>query len=101
MDAELRSPHMCIAVYYANCMAQLVTRIDDALLIEVDQFIADGGASSRSELVRMGLERIVDEHRRRRAGEQLANAYLRQPETSADLRGLDGATRAMIEEEPW
>ena len=71
-------------------MAQLATRVDDALLVEVDQFIVNAGASRLSDLVRMGLERIVDERRPRRAGEELANAYLRQPETSTDLRGLDG-----------
>jgi antitoxin component of RelBE/YafQ-DinJ toxin-antitoxin module len=50
-------------------MAQLATRVDDALLVEVDQFIVNAGASRLSDLVRMGLERIVDERRRRRAGE--------------------------------
>ena len=82
-------------------MAQLVTRVDAALILEVDELVAQGAASSRSELVRMGLERIIDEHRRQKVGEQIAEGYRRIPETAADLNGLDAATRALIEEEPW
>jgi metal-responsive CopG/Arc/MetJ family transcriptional regulator len=82
-------------------MAQLVTRVDEALLHEVDEFIAQGGAANRSELVRMGLERLLEEHRRRKIGQQIAAGYQLFPETSTDLMGLDAATRALILEEPW
>ncbi|MEI7860296.1 MAG: ribbon-helix-helix domain-containing protein [Acidimicrobiales bacterium] len=82
-------------------MAQLVTRVDEALILEVDELVARGAASSRSDLVRMGLERIIDEYRRQKAGEQIAEAYRQSPETVAELSGLGTATRALIEEEPW
>ena len=82
-------------------MAQLVTRVDDDLLRDVDELVAQGAASSRSALVRMGLERMIDEHRRRAVGERIAEAYRRIPETTDELAGLDAATRALVEEEPW
>ncbi len=82
-------------------MAQLVTRVDEALILEVDELVARGAASSRSDLVRMGLERIIDEYRRQKAGEQIVEAYRQIPETGTDLNGLDAATRTLIEEEPW
>ncbi len=82
-------------------MAQLVARLQDRLLAQVDALVKDGVVASRSEAVRLGLEQLVDEHRRRRAGEVIVAAYRRQPQTEDELAGLDAATRAMIHEEPW
>jgi Arc/MetJ-type ribon-helix-helix transcriptional regulator len=80
---------------------QLVTRLDDRLLAEVDALIADGVVSTRSEAVRLGLERLVHQHRRDRVGAQIVDAYRLQPQTNEELAGLDEATRALVAEEPW
>lgn len=82
-------------------MPQLVTRLDDRLVAAVDDLVADGLVANRSEAVRLGLERLVDEHRRGRIGAQIAEAYRRRPQTDEELGGLDRATRALVEEEPW
>ena len=82
-------------------MAQVVTRLDDKLTAELDGLVADGVVASRSEAVRLGLERLVDEHRRRLIGAGIVAAYRRQPQTEEELAGLDSSTRALIEEEPW
>jgi metal-responsive CopG/Arc/MetJ family transcriptional regulator len=82
-------------------MAQLVARLDDRLMAEVDALVTDGVVANRSEAVRLALERLVDEHRRRRVGEEIVAAYRRQPQTDEELAGLDDATRALIHEEPW
>ena len=55
-------------------MTQLVTRIDDRLLEDVDELVREGVATSRSELVRMGLEQLIDRHRRRQIGLAISNA---------------------------
>jgi metal-responsive CopG/Arc/MetJ family transcriptional regulator len=82
-------------------MAQVVTRLDDKLTTELDNLIADGIVGNRSEGVRLGLERLVEEHRRRRIGAEIVEAYRRQPQTDEELAGLKHATRALVEEEPW
>ena len=82
-------------------MTQLVTRIDDRLLEDVDELVREGVATSRSEVVRMGLEQLIDRHRRRQTGVAISNAYRRQPQTVEEMAGLYEATRALIEEEPW
>jgi Arc/MetJ-type ribon-helix-helix transcriptional regulator len=82
-------------------MAQVVTRLDDKLVDALDDLVADGVVRSRSEAVRLGLERLVDEHHRKLVGAQIADAYRRQPQTADELAGLDQATRALVEEEPW
>jgi Arc/MetJ-type ribon-helix-helix transcriptional regulator len=82
-------------------MAQLVTRVDEGLLTRVDGLVDAGIVASRSEAVRLGLERLVEQHRRERIGSEIADAYRREPQTDEELAGLDDATRALIREEPW
>jgi metal-responsive CopG/Arc/MetJ family transcriptional regulator len=80
---------------------QLVTRLDDELAAKLDRFVAEGAVRNRSEAVRLGLERIIDEHRRTQTGAAIVDAYRRQPQTDDELAGLDQATHALVEEEPW
>jgi Arc/MetJ-type ribon-helix-helix transcriptional regulator len=82
-------------------MPQLVARLDDRLLAEVDSLVAEGIVGSRSQAVRLGLERLVDQYRRQRVGTAIVEAYRRRPQTDDELAGLDEATRALISEEPW
>jgi Arc/MetJ-type ribon-helix-helix transcriptional regulator len=82
-------------------MAQLVARLDERLMASVDVLVAEGVVASRSEAVRLGLERLVDEHRRRRVGAEIVASYRHRPQTDEELAGLDEATRALVAEEPW
>jgi Arc/MetJ-type ribon-helix-helix transcriptional regulator len=82
-------------------MAQLVTRVDDRLISRVDELVASGIVASRSEAVRLGLERLVERFRRDRIGAEIADAYRRRPQTDAEVGWADEATRRMIAEEPW
>lgn len=82
-------------------MVQVVTRLDDGLAAELDGLVADGVVGNRSEAIRLGLQRLLDEHRRQRVGAEIVEAYIRQPQTEEELAGLDQSTRALIAEEPW
>ncbi|MGA2452268.1 MAG: ribbon-helix-helix domain-containing protein [Solirubrobacteraceae bacterium] len=82
-------------------MAQLVARLDDKLVAAVDELVDSGVVGNRSEAMRMALERLVEEHRRRRIGEEIVEGYARHPETDEELAQAKQATRALIEEEPW
>jgi Arc/MetJ-type ribon-helix-helix transcriptional regulator len=82
-------------------MAQLVTRLEDGLLAKVDGLIADGVVANRSEAVRLGLERLVDQLQRQRVGAAIVAAYRRRPQTDDEIAGLDEATHALVSEEPW
>jgi Arc/MetJ-type ribon-helix-helix transcriptional regulator len=82
-------------------VSQLVTRIDDDLARDVDALVAEGIVASRSDAVRQALRALIDRHRRRRIAETTIAAYTAQPQTEEELRGVDEATRRMIEEEPW
>ena len=82
-------------------MSQLVTRIDDDLARELDALVAEGVVESRSDAVRTALHELIDRHRRRRNADADIAAYTAEPQTEAELAGVDEATRRMIEEEPW
>lgn len=82
-------------------MAQLVTRVDDSLLAEVDALVDDGVAATRSDAVRLGLEALIERHRRQQTGKAIVEGYRRQPQQVGELAGLTESTRALIEEEPW
>jgi Arc/MetJ-type ribon-helix-helix transcriptional regulator len=86
---------------YARVMAQLVTRLDAALVSELDQLVAEGVFTSRSEAVRLGLARLVDDERRRRVGQAIVDGYRRVPQTPAERADIDDQTRRLVDEEPW
>lgn len=70
-------------------------------MAEIDRLVSDGVVASRSDAVRLGLTRLVDEQQRRRVGSAIVDAYRRQPQTEDELTGLDQATRSLVDEEPW
>lgn len=49
----------------------------------------------------MGLERLIDRHRRDRIGQQIVDGYRRIPQTEAEVGWSDSSTQQMIAEEPW
>lgn len=82
-------------------MTQVVTRLDDQLVADLDSLVAAGDFASRSEGVRVALERLVDERRRRRIGAEIVAGYERYPETDEETAHAERLTRASIAEEPW
>jgi Arc/MetJ-type ribon-helix-helix transcriptional regulator len=82
-------------------MPQLVTRVDATLIDGVDELIAAGVVATRSDAVRLGLQRLIDRHRRDEIGRQIVEGYERIPETEEELAWADASAKAMIEEEPW
>ena len=93
--------HICSTQCHADCMAQLVTRIDDRPAGDIDSLVSDGVVANRSEAVQMGLEQLVSQHRRRQIGAEIVEGYRRLPQTDEELTGLGRATQALIKEEPW
>lgn len=82
-------------------MAQLVTRVDDELAGAVDELVAAGIVESRSEAVRIGLEGLIDRHRRAVIGARIAEGYRATPQTDAEVGWADASSIRMIAEEPW
>ena len=79
----------------------LRARVADELIDAIDELIADGVVGNRSEAVRIGIEHLVDRHRRAKSGRQIADAYRRVPQREAESEWSDDATIAMLADEPW
>ena len=82
-------------------MAQLVTRVADDLVTQIDELVAQGIVASRSEAVRLGLLSFLDRQRRAAVGAAIVEGYRRRPQREQDVAWADGATRQMIDDEPW
>ena len=89
------------ALRYAARMAQFVTRIEDSLAGEVDRLVSEGVFPSGSAAVRLGLEDLLERHRRERIGRSIVDGYTRRPQSETDVGWADDATRRMIADEPW
>lgn len=82
-------------------MQQLVTRVDDRLVSEIDRLVGEGVFGSRSDAVREGLRVVVDRYRRAQVAGEIVAAYQATPQTDEEYSWSDDATRQMIAEEPW
>jgi metal-responsive CopG/Arc/MetJ family transcriptional regulator len=82
-------------------MAQLVTRVDDELLAQVDLVVTWSDLQNRSEFVRQAIVELVDRKNRERIGRQIVEGYRNHPQTAVETAGVDQAAINMIAEEPW
>ncbi len=84
-----------------NAMPQVVTRLDAGLLAAVDRLVDDGVVASRSDAVRLGLEKLIEEVRRAGIAAAIVDGYRRTPQTAEELRRADEGLRALLAEESW
>ncbi|MEI2637578.1 MAG: hypothetical protein V9F03_01050 [Microthrixaceae bacterium] len=82
-------------------MAQIVTRLDDDLAVAVDDLVEAGVVQSRSDAVRIGLKRLVDQHRRAQIGLDIVRGYVAIPQEDSESGWSDELTLQMISEESW
>lgn len=80
-------------------MSQIVARIEEDLVRQVDQLVENGTFESRSEAVRVALAGLVETYRRQRIGDQIVAGYTAQPQDATWW--TDEATVRMIADEPW
>ncbi len=82
-------------------MAQVVARLDEWLIVELDGLVERGTFDSRSQAVRVALEQLIDRERRAEIGRQIVAGYERTPQTREEIADATAMTIAMIDEEPW
>lgn len=75
--------------------------MDDDLAAAVDELVAAGVVTSRSDAVRLGLRHLVDRHRRDRIASSIVDGYRRRPQTDSEVGWSDESTVQMIADEPW
>jgi Arc/MetJ-type ribon-helix-helix transcriptional regulator len=80
---------------------QLAIRIPRELMESMDDLVAQGRFSTRTELVRTAVVALVEQERRRAIGEAIARGYRRVPQTDEDLAEATARAIRSIHEEPW
>jgi len=80
--------------------SQIAVRIPTELLDDIDRFVQGGRFTSRAEVVRIALERMLDELRNASIDAAIEAGYRRVPDPETDP-WVDAATRALVQDEPW
>lgn len=63
---------------------QVPTRMDRSEVARIDELIAEGVGTTRSEIVRTALGEFYDRHRRARIAAEIVASYTEQPQTVED-----------------
>jgi Arc/MetJ-type ribon-helix-helix transcriptional regulator len=80
---------------------QIAVRIPDTLAGSLDDLVSRGRFETKAEAIRAALEALVEDDRRRRVGELIAEGYRRIPQDDHDLDAARRAAIRSIDEEPW
>ena len=77
------------------------TRFSDHELHIIDQLVAQGVGSNRSEVIRRAIDHLHDSVRRAATGAAIARSYRDHPQTDDDDAFAMANAIAMTEAEPW
>jgi Arc/MetJ-type ribon-helix-helix transcriptional regulator len=87
--------------YGVRMTSQIAIRLPDELLADLDWVVIRLDAPSRADAVRVALERLVDQERRREVDEQYVEAYTRQPQTDDEVAFARAALGSLATSESW
>lgn len=77
------------------------TRFSDDELRLLDELVADGVGTSRSDVVRRAVVELADATRRAQVGAAIADSYREHPQGAEDDALAMASAMALTEAEPW
>ena len=80
---------------------QIEVRIPNALAKALDDLVSEGMFETKAQAIRAALQTLVDQERRRRMGELIADGYRRIPQDEDQVEPARRAAIRSIEQEPW
>jgi Arc/MetJ-type ribon-helix-helix transcriptional regulator len=80
---------------------QIAVKLPDELVAAVDRLVDDDRFASRSEVVRAGLQRMVDDAAARTIDQAFADGVSAHPDTDDDVRRATALAIESIDDEPW
>jgi Arc/MetJ-type ribon-helix-helix transcriptional regulator len=80
---------------------QIAVRIPDELAESLQDLVSEGRFETKAEAIRAALQTLVDQERRRKVGELIADGYRRIPQDEDELEAARRAAIRSIEQEPW
>ncbi len=83
-------------------MSNMITaRMPSDRVAAVDALVAAGAYDSRSAFILAAIEKLVAELENQAAERAIVEAYMRIPQTEADLRWADASFRQSLQSDPW
>jgi Arc/MetJ-type ribon-helix-helix transcriptional regulator len=80
---------------------QIEVRIPNALAKALDDLVSEGMFETKAQAIRAALQTLVDQERRRRMGELIADGYRRTTQDEDEVEPARRAAIRSIEQEPW
>jgi Arc/MetJ-type ribon-helix-helix transcriptional regulator len=80
---------------------QIAVRIPDELAEALEELVSEGRFETKAAAIRSALQSLVDQERRRKVGELIADGYRRIPQDEDELESARRAAIRSIEQEPW
>ena len=80
---------------------QITVRIPGDLAESLEDLVSEGRFETKAEAIRSALQTLVDQERRRKVGELIADGYRRIPQDEDELEAARRAAIRSIEQEPW
>jgi Arc/MetJ-type ribon-helix-helix transcriptional regulator len=80
---------------------QIAVRIPDELAESLEELVSEGRFETKAQAIRSALQTLVDQERRRKVGELIADGYRRIPQDEDELDAARRAAIRSIEQEPW
>jgi len=80
---------------------QIAVKLPDELLEAVDRLVAGDRFASRSEIVRAGLQLIVDHDAAQAIDRAFTEGFTRHPDSNEDMRRTTRLAIESIDDEPW
>jgi Arc/MetJ-type ribon-helix-helix transcriptional regulator len=80
---------------------QIEVRIPNALAKALDDLVSEGMFETKAQAIRAALQTLVDQERRRRMGELIADGYWRIPQDEDEVEPARRAAIRSIEQGPW
>jgi Arc/MetJ-type ribon-helix-helix transcriptional regulator len=80
---------------------EIAVELPDELLAAVDRLVDGNRYASRSEVIRAGLQRMVDDDAGRTIHQSFAAGVSAHPDTDDELRRATALAIASIDDEPW
>ncbi len=80
---------------------QIAVKLESATVTDLDELIAEGRFSSRSQAVRLGLSLLIARARADEIDLAFANGFIAHPETESEMNDARRLAEGAIAEEPW
>jgi Arc/MetJ-type ribon-helix-helix transcriptional regulator len=80
---------------------QIAVRIPSELAAGLNELVSEGRFETKADAIRSAISALVEEERRRRVGERIAEGYRRMPQTDDEVGPATQAAVGSIHQEPW